>query len=61
MMAEPAPIRVYYDGACPICSREIAFYRARPGAQGFAWVDATSCDLDALGPGLGTRLNQPTR
>lgn len=52
MRDEVAQIQVYYDGACPICSREIAFYRARPGADGFAWVDATSCDATDLGAGL---------
>jgi len=44
-----APLQVYYDGGCPVCSREIAFYKARPGADGFAWVDVSR---DEPGPGL---------
>lgn len=45
-------LTVYYDGACPVCSREIAFYRRQPGADVCAWVDATVCTETALGPGL---------
>jgi predicted DCC family thiol-disulfide oxidoreductase YuxK len=43
---------VYYNGGCPICSREISFYRRRPGGDSFAWVDVTQADEAALGPGL---------
>ncbi|MFN3233000.1 MAG: thiol-disulfide oxidoreductase DCC family protein [Alphaproteobacteria bacterium] len=43
---------VYYDGACPLCSREIAFYRQRDGAESMEWIDASACDADALGPDL---------
>jgi predicted DCC family thiol-disulfide oxidoreductase YuxK len=46
------PLRVYYDGGCPICSREIAFYRARPGADGFEWIDVTRAGPDDLGADL---------
>ena len=46
------PIQVFYDGGCPVCSREIAFYRARPGADGFAWVDASQVPEAELGSGL---------
>jgi predicted DCC family thiol-disulfide oxidoreductase YuxK len=44
-MADPIPLRdevtVFYDGACPACAREIAFYRDRRGAVGLAWVDVS--------------------
>ncbi len=43
---------VYYDGSCPVCSREIKFYRGRPGGNSFAWVDVTEADESALGPSL---------
>ncbi len=43
---------VYYDGGCPVCSREITFYQRRPGGESFAWVDVTQADEAALGPGL---------
>jgi predicted DCC family thiol-disulfide oxidoreductase YuxK len=47
----PAPLQVFYDGGCPVCSREIAFYKARPGADGFEWVNVAG-GCAALGPGL---------
>ncbi len=51
--AETNPVlTVYYDGACPVCSREIALYRRQPGAEACAWVDASSCEREALGPDL---------
>jgi predicted DCC family thiol-disulfide oxidoreductase YuxK len=43
---------VYYDGACPVCSREIEMYRQQPGAASLAWVDVAQCEAPALGAGL---------
>ncbi len=43
---------VYDDGGCPLCAREIKFYRGRPGGNSFAWVDVTEADEPALGAGL---------
>jgi hypothetical protein len=43
-------LTVYYDGSCPICSREIGFYRARPGADGFDWVNVAGDGAEVLGP-----------
>jgi predicted DCC family thiol-disulfide oxidoreductase YuxK len=45
-------LTVYYDGGCPVCSREIGLYQRRPGGETFAWVDVTQADEAALGPGL---------
>ncbi len=47
----PAPT-VYFDGACPVCSREIEMYRRQPGAGAVQWVDVAQCDAPALGAGL---------
>lgn len=47
-----AQLTVYFDGACPVCSAEIAHYRRQPGAQACEWVDAASCPEEALGPAL---------
>ena len=33
---------VYYDGACPICSREIAFYQKRMAKDAIAWRDVAT-------------------
>ncbi|MDJ0895419.1 MAG: demethoxyubiquinone hydroxylase family protein [Alphaproteobacteria bacterium] len=43
---------VFYDGACPLCAREIAFYRARAGADGVSWVDVSRSDDREVAPGL---------
>lgn len=48
----PAQATVYFDGDCPVCRREIAFYQRQPGAQQLCWVDAASCPAEALGPAL---------
>ena len=45
-------LTVYFDGACPVCSREIAQYRRQPGAEACAWVDASDCAEPMLGPDL---------
>jgi predicted DCC family thiol-disulfide oxidoreductase YuxK len=47
-----AALTVYYDGACPLCSREIAVYRRQTGSERCVWVDASSCPESALGTGL---------
>jgi predicted DCC family thiol-disulfide oxidoreductase YuxK len=43
---------LYYDGACPVCSREVAMYQRQTGAEQVQWVDVTRCDAAALGDGL---------
>ena len=43
---------VYFDGACPVCRREIAHYRGQRGSESIAWIDASSCGEAELGPGL---------
>ncbi len=59
-IGEPVPVTgtdapaltVYFDGACPVCSREIATYRRLRGGASIDWVDASRCAPEALGPGL---------
>ena len=48
----PAQLTVYYDGACPLCSREINAYRRRQGADRIQWQDITASDFDAAAVGL---------
>ncbi|MGZ9031454.1 MAG: demethoxyubiquinone hydroxylase family protein [Burkholderiaceae bacterium] len=43
---------VYFDGACPLCRREIAHYRGQEGAAAIVWVDAASCESADLGVNL---------
>lgn len=47
-----APLTVYYDGACPLCAREIATYRRLRGAERLCWVDASDRGPEGLGPDL---------
>lgn len=50
--ADPCPPTLYFDGSCPVCSREVAMYRQQTGAERLCWIDASSCDSAQLGPGL---------
>ena len=43
---------VYYDGACPLCSREIAIYQKWKGGEQVNWVDASRCEVEQLGDDL---------
>lgn len=48
----PAPtLTIYYDGSCPLCRREIAFYRRLPAAAQLDWVDVSAGNTP-LGAGL---------
>ena len=46
---------VFYDGACPLCDREIGFYRARRGADTLNWIDVNRCQQDEVAPGLSKK------
>jgi len=48
----PVELVVYYDGACPVCAREIAAYQRQRGADGIQWVDAARCEVESLGRDL---------
>lgn len=42
MNANPqSPLTVYYDGACPVCRREISYYQGRTG-EGVAYCDVAA-------------------
>ena len=34
-------LTVFFDGSCPICSKEINFYKMRAGADELSWVDVS--------------------
>jgi len=49
----PSPdLTVFYDGSCPLCSREIAVYSRRDTAGRIHWADVSSCSPQALPEGL---------
>ena len=43
---------VYFDGACPVCSKEIAIYKKWRGGDRIEWVDASACQEQDLGAAL---------
>ena len=45
-------VRVFYDGACPLCRREIAHYRRLRGADRLDWVDIARDDAALRDHGL---------
>lgn len=45
-------LTVYFDGECPVCSREIDVYRRQTGTSSIRWVDVTACPESSLGAGL---------
>ncbi len=49
--ATPA-LTVYFDGSCPLCRREIAFYRRRAGGERIEWVDLNEGNAEMVAPGL---------
>jgi len=51
-MSEPWQIEAFYDGACPLCTREVAFVRRRDHARRIRFTDITAPDFDAAA--LGT-------
>ena len=43
---------LYFDGACPVCAKEVALYQKQEGACGIEWVDVTRCaESDLAGCG----------
>jgi len=54
MSSDPhsAACTVYFDGACPLCRREIDHYRRKAQHVPVAWVDVSSCDAAELGSDL---------
>ena len=41
-------LTVYFDGDCPMCSREVSLYKKQKGAADISWIDATKVPLDSL-------------
>ena len=48
---QPRPT-VFFDGSCPLCSREIRHYRRLPGAEAIRWVDASRDPTSLAAAGL---------
>jgi len=52
------PLILYFDGLCPLCSREMAHYRKRLTTEPVQFVDITDPSFDAAGLGLDPRRVQ---
>jgi len=48
-------LKVYFDGLCPLCSREIEHYKKQPGAQSIEFIDITEANFSAEAEGLDPR------
>lgn len=48
----PFLLTVYYDGGCPVCTREIGFYQRQRGADRVRWINLAQCDDTQLGMDL---------
>lgn len=44
-------VEVFFDGACPLCRREIGFVRNRDRLHRLRWVDISCPDFDASSTG----------
>lgn len=54
-MTKPQQLSVFFDGLCPLCSREIDHYRKQQGSEKLTFIDITSDTFDAAGEGLDPR------
>ncbi len=45
-------LKVFYDGACPLCTREIDFYRNSRGGEEIDWVNIADQESDEIAPGI---------
>ena len=45
-------LKVYFDGQCPLCKREIDFYRKRAHGEEIAWIDIEHESFDGSTTGL---------
>jgi predicted DCC family thiol-disulfide oxidoreductase YuxK len=52
MNPQTRSLTVYFDGGCPLCRREIGFYRRRPGAERIHWVNLVEASPADLGTDL---------
>src|SRR6185369_1471721 len=49
---QPFDIEVFYDGACPLCMREIRLLRGRDHRQRIRFVDIAAAGFDASSLGV---------
>lgn len=52
MLASASKLKIYYDGLCHLCSREIEHYRKVPGQENLEFIDITEPNFHAEIEGL---------
>jgi predicted DCC family thiol-disulfide oxidoreductase YuxK len=45
-------LTVFYDGACPLCLKEIGYYQRKDHREEILWLDVNRCDQSTLGSDL---------
>lgn len=55
MTSPKSPLTLYFDGACPLCSREMRFFNHKAQAGEVRFVDIAAADFDAASHGLNAR------
>jgi predicted DCC family thiol-disulfide oxidoreductase YuxK len=45
-------MKVFYDGACPLCKREIGFFRKCKPVENVEWIDVSRLKTKFAHPGL---------
>jgi predicted DCC family thiol-disulfide oxidoreductase YuxK len=55
-MTDNQKIKVFYDGGCPLCEREISFYRRQKGADCVTWCDVSRSNENHVAPDLSKEL-----
>ena len=48
MTNQAQTLKVYYDGLCPLCSREIQHYQKQKGSDSIQFVDICASQFDAI-------------
>lgn len=48
-------LTVYYDGACPLCRREIKWYRSMQGSDAIRWQDVSNTEGERIAADLSCK------
>jgi predicted DCC family thiol-disulfide oxidoreductase YuxK len=48
----PLKLEIYYDGLCPLCSREIEHYKKADSLSSLKFIDIAQADFDASNLGI---------
>jgi predicted DCC family thiol-disulfide oxidoreductase YuxK len=55
----PARLQIFFDGACPLCSREVRHYKKRDPHHAIEWIDIAQPTFNAPSFGLDpARVNE---